>query len=60
MITITDDCMGCGMCLEACPVEAIRVKSSKGYAVSYIDKRVCVECKMCLDVDCPADAIVDI
>lgn len=55
---ITDDCMGCGGCLEVCPVEAIAIKSSHGYAQCFIDKRVCINCKACIETfECPAAAI---
>lgn len=55
---INDTCMACGMCLEICPVNAISIKSSHGYAQCYIDKRVCINCGICLkEADCPAGAI---
>jgi ferredoxin len=41
---INETCMACGMCLEICPVNAISIKSSHGYAQCYIDKRVCINC----------------
>ena len=55
---ITDECMGCGQCLEACPFNAIDIKSSHGYAQCYIDERLCKNCEACLNlIICPAEAI---
>jgi NAD-dependent dihydropyrimidine dehydrogenase PreA subunit len=56
---ITDDCIACGMCVESCPQEAIKVNEEKkgGYAGYYIDKDLCVDCGACLDSDCPGNAI---
>ena len=56
---ITDDCMSCGMCAEACPMEAIQPgERSRGYAQYVIDHDKCVNCGMCVEV-CPAEAIVE-
>lgn len=58
---ITDECMSCGSCQDACPVNAI----SEGDEHYMIDPQVCVVCEghydssQCVDV-CPADAIVEI
>lgn len=60
MIIITDDCISCGMCLEECPLEAIQLKSTSGYAKAFIDKRVCVNCGTCLEAGCPGNAIVNV
>jgi len=56
MITITEDCMSCGMCIDECPCGAISAKGGS-YAGYMIDRDICVECRACLDFDCPADAI---
>ena len=45
---ITDDCVMCGACADACPVEAI----SEGDGKYVIDADVCAECGSWLQIDC--------
>ncbi len=49
---IDDNCAGCGLCVESCPVEAITLLDNK----AVIDKAICIECASCIDV-CPFEAI---
>ena len=51
---ITDDCVMCGTCADACPVEAI----SEGDGKYVIDADVCAECGTCV-AECPNEAIVE-
>ena len=48
---ITDKCIACGECAEACPVECI----SEGDGIYVIDAEECIECGSCLAV-CPVEA----
>lgn len=49
---ITSECIGCGSCVDECPVEAISEKDD----VYTIDPELCTDCGSCQDV-CPVDAI---
>ena len=51
---ITDDCVMCGACADAGPVEAI----SEGDGKYVIDADVCAECGTCV-AECPNEAIVE-
>lgn len=48
---INDDCISCGACVGACPVEAI----SEGDSKYVIDPETCIECGACADA-CPVGA----
>ena len=50
---ITDNCVACGTCISACPVEAI----SEG-DIYVIDASQCIDCGACQDA-CPVGAIVE-
>lgn len=50
---ITDDCLSCGACMDACPLSAI----SEGDGKYVIDPDVCSDCGTCKD-SCPNEAIV--
>jgi len=49
---ITDACVGCATCIEACMTGVIRIRDRK----AAIDYRGCLECGRCHDV-CLADAV---
>jgi len=46
-----DKCVGCGVCEDACPQEAISVED-----VASVNAELCTECGACVDA-CPNDAI---
>ncbi|MBM7623074.1 RnfABCDGE type electron transport complex subunit B [Sporohalobacter salinus] len=52
-IYITDACVGCGVCVDECPVDAI---SGENGEVHNIDSEVCIECENCVGA-CPTEAI---
>ena len=52
-LKITEDCIGCGTCVEYCPVGAI-VESGDIFMIT--DE--CNECLACVD-SCPVKAIIE-
>jgi len=51
---ITDDCIGCTLCAQRCPAEAIAMTP---YTKHAIDQDKCTRCDTCRQV-CPTDAVV--
>jgi len=52
---ITNECIGCGSCIDECPTKAI----SEGDDVYTINSDLCTDCGSCKD-NCPVDAIEDL
>ena len=51
---VTDDCIGCTLCAQHCPADAIPMTP---YAKHTIDQEKCTRCDTCLQI-CPQGAIV--
>jgi len=47
-----DKCVGCGLCVDVCPVEAITLEAEK----AKVDEDKCTECGQCVE-ECPNEAI---
>jgi electron transfer flavoprotein alpha subunit len=52
VLEITEECIGCGTCVESCPLDAI-VESGEIYTIT----EDCNECRSCIDA-CPVNAII--
>lgn len=58
MLVDHDKCIGCGICVPYCPVQAISVKDGK----AHIDQEACLECGTCgrdRIVKCPRGALYE-
>jgi ferredoxin len=47
-----EKCTGCAICVDECPVEAIKLVDDK----AVVDEDACTECGQCVDA-CPNEAI---
>ena len=45
-------CVGCGICVNECPVDAINMENGK----AVIDMKKCIRCKKCHEI-CPQKAV---
>ncbi len=51
---VTDECIGCTLCAQHCPVDAIAMTPYKKHT---IDMEKCIRCDTCRQV-CPTDAVI--
>jgi len=52
-VTINKEtCIGCGACIDTCPVEALTMVDDK----AVVDEDKCVDCGACIEA-CPVEAI---
>ena len=47
-----DECVGCGVCVDACPNEAITMVDD----IAVINAELCIDCEACVS-ECPNAAI---
>ena len=51
LYTSASECCGCGACLSVCPKNAITMQPDRyGFLYPYIDKGLCITCRLCLKV----------
>ena len=55
MIVNKEICVGCGQCINSCPVDAISYGAD---GKAHIDKDICILCGTCRRI-CPVEAISD-
>lgn len=49
----TDECSGCGICIDSCPNEVLDIVGS---TASVVNEDACIECGECVE-ECPMGAI---
>ena len=47
-----EKCTGCSLCVDVCPLEAIKLENDE----AKVDEDICPECGVCVE-ECPNDAI---
>ncbi len=52
-IVDSEKCTGCGVCVEACPTEAIQIRND----LAVVNEEKCIDCGTCED-ECAKDAIM--
>ncbi|WP_283169973.1 ATP-binding protein [Curtanaerobium respiraculi] len=52
----TDDCVGCGICVDACPQGVLDVPAG---VAEVVNEESCIACGNCLE-ECPMGAIQEI
>ena len=52
----TDDCVGCGICVDACPQEVLGIEDG---VVAVENEESCIACGECVE-ECPMGVIVEI
>lgn len=51
-----DECVGCGICVDACPNDVLEVSGGK---VDVVNEDSCVGCGDCVE-ECPMGAITEV
>ena len=52
-VTVADSCIGCGECVDVCPVNVYEMEDSKSNPVN---EEECIGCMSCVEV-CPVEVI---
>ncbi len=52
---VAEDCTGCGICINSCPTDVIRMDSETNKAIIAYPED-CMVCKWC-EKDCPEDCV---
>lgn len=52
----TDNCTGCGICADKCPITAITMHDSEGLKMAEINQQKCIGCGVCASA-CPSSAL---
>nr|WP_251212402.1 4Fe-4S dicluster domain-containing protein [Adlercreutzia murintestinalis] len=55
-VIVADECIGCGICVDACPQEVLEVV---GGVADVVNEDACIACGDCLE-ECPMGAIPEI
>ncbi len=55
-VILTDECIGCGICVDACPQGAIDVVDG---VLKVVNEDACIACGDCVE-ECPMGAIEEI
>ena len=50
--TLSENCVGCGSCIEICPADVVKLEDN----IAVIDSDWCIGCGVCVS-KCPNDAI---
>ncbi len=49
-----EKCVGCGICVEKCPLDTLRLNQDKKAVIAYPED--CMTCYLC-EMNCPKEAI---
>lgn len=52
----SDECIGCGICVDACPQEVLEVVDG---TVEVVNEEACIACSECVE-QCPMGAITEV
>ena len=52
----TDDCVGCGICVDTCPQDVLDIPAG---VAEVVNEENCISCSNCLE-ECPMGAILKI
>lgn len=55
-VIIADECIGCGICVDACPQGVLEVVDG---VVEVVNEDACIACEVCVE-ECPMGAIPEI